>query len=109
MRARPTRGDCYGSAYLAASSGRHETAQNADCPPDPANRPGPWRAVEELAGKSWLRSVKIDRNHRGASGYLRLAPSVMSIENLAMKAEPHQLEPGAGNGLIAVVAMPVAV
>ena len=42
-------------------------------------------------------------------GYLRLAPSVMSIENLAMKAEPHQLEPGAGNGLIAVVAMPVAV
>jgi hypothetical protein len=42
-------------------------------------------------------------------GYLRLATAVMSTENLAMKLEPHQLEPGAGNGLIGVVAMPVAV
>jgi hypothetical protein len=42
-------------------------------------------------------------------GYLRLATAVMSTENLATKLEPHQLEPGAGNGLIGVVAMPVAV
>jgi len=41
--------------------------------------------------------------------YLRLATAVMSTENLAMKAEPHQLEPGAGNGLIGVVATPLAV
>ena len=83
--------------------------KNADCPPSPANRPGPLASSREACSQTVVAVRKIDRNHREASGYLRLAPSVMSIENLAMKAEPHQLEPGAGNGLIAVVATPVAV
>jgi hypothetical protein len=41
--------------------------------------------------------------------HFRLAAAVMSTDNFAMKLAPHQLEPGSGNGLIGVVAMPVAV
>jgi hypothetical protein len=41
--------------------------------------------------------------------HLRFAAAVMSTDSFAMKLAPHQLDPGAGNGLIGVVAMPVAV
>jgi hypothetical protein len=41
--------------------------------------------------------------------YLRFAAAVMSTDSFAMKLAPHQLDPGAGNGLIGVVAIPLAV
>ena len=43
------------------------------------------------------------------ASYLRFAAAVMSTDSFAMKLAPHQLDPGAGNGLIGVVAIPVAV
>jgi Phage integrase family len=41
--------------------------------------------------------------------HLRFAAAVISTDNFAMKLAPHQLDPGSGNGLIAVVAIPLAV
>jgi hypothetical protein len=38
-----------------------------------------------------------------------LAAAVISTDNFAMKLAPHQLDPGSGNGLIGVVAIPLAV
>jgi hypothetical protein len=67
-----------------------------------------------VPGAGSNRSFWNERDHADGSeialiAHLRFAAAVMSTDNFAMKLAPHQLEPGAANGLIGVVAIPLAV
>jgi hypothetical protein len=66
--------------------------------------------VDETIQSRW-RATRLGSFGRTPShrSYLRFAAAVISTDNFAMKLAPHQLEPGSGNGLIGVVAIPLAV